>query len=495
MTPFDALMAHARDTYALEQISGRLGWDQETVMPSGAASQRAVEVGAMAGVLHARNTDPQIGEWLSQIDESTLNQVEKAQIRHLRRSYTRAGKVPADLTRKLAAFKSKAQGIWAEARANEDVAAFLPTLSEMVALTREEAACLADGTEGAEPLYDALVQDYEPGASAASLGAMFDAMRPRLVALTDQVMGARYQPPALNHRFEAALQMEIARELADAFQYDFTRGRMDKAVHPFSSGSGDDARITTRVEETDPFNCFYSTIHEVGHACYELGIDRAYAFTPLAHGVSMGVHESQSRIYENQLGRSKPFTDWLFGRMRAKFGDFGIADEEAFYGAVNRVRKGYIRTESDEVQYNLHVLLRFDLERAMISGALDPQDIEEAWNTRFEADFGTKVDRPSNGCLQDVHWSVGFFGYFPTYSLGNVYAGCLNQSMRADVAVDDGLRAGDASCATTWLRENVQTHGGLYEPSDVVEKACGFAPNEGPLLDYLEEKFKRIYRI
>jgi carboxypeptidase Taq len=266
-------------------------------------------------------------------------------------------------------------------------------------------------------------------------------------------------------------------------------------VHPFSSGSGQDVRITSRVSETDPFNCFYSTIHEVGHACYEQGIDPDYLLTPLGTGVSMGVHESQSRIYENQLGRSAAFTGWLHGQMVARFGDFGIPRSH-FEATVNRVQSGYIRTEADEVHYNLHIMMRFDLEHALIRGDLAVADLEAAWNDRFHADFGVIVDKPSNGMLQDVHWSVGLFGYFPTYSLGNVYAGCLYQAMQAAVpGLDGDLAQGNTAAATGWLRTNLQTHGGLYDPREVITRACGFAPHEGPLLDYLEAKFRRIYRL
>jgi carboxypeptidase Taq len=267
-------------------------------------------------------------------------------------------------------------------------------------------------------------------------------------------------------------------------------------VHPFSSGSGLDVRITTRTSETDPFNCFYSTIHEVGHAAYEQGIDPAYLLTPLGQGVSMGVHESQSRIYENQIGRGRPFTGWLFTQMQEAFGDFGIKDAETFYKVVNRVSDGYIRTEADELQYNLHVLLRFDLERALVSHDLQVADLEAAWNDRFEADFGFAVDRPSHGVLQDVHWAVGLLGYFPTYSLGNVYAGCLNEAMHAALPdLDADLAGGDTSAATGWLRANLQTHGGLYEPREVIERASGQVPTERPLLAYLRTKFSDLYAL
>jgi carboxypeptidase Taq len=310
------------------------------------------------------------------------------------------------------------------------------------------------------------------------------------------VLGAARQPAALQGHFGTEGQLRLARDLATAFGYDWARGRLDVAVHPFSSGSGSDARITTRVVETEPFNCIYSTIHEVGHACYELGIDPDFALTPLGAGVSMGVHESQSRIYENQLGRSRAFTGWLFGQMRDRFGAFGIEGPEAFYGAVNRVQSGFIRTEADEVHYNLHIMMRFDLERALIRGDLAVADLEAAWNDRFLADFGVAVDRPAHGMLQDVHWSVGLFGYFPTYSLGNVYAGCLHKALRAAVpGLDDQLARGETGEAVGWLRENLQRHGGLYQPREVVARACGFEPTEGPLLDYLEAKFRDMYRL
>ncbi|WP_147124762.1 carboxypeptidase M32 [Shimia ponticola] len=491
MTAYEDLMAFDRDTRALASVQGRLGWDQETVMPRGAAGQRSDEMAALEAVLHARRTDPRIGEWLSDIDTETLDDVGKANLRHISRDYARNTKVPAKLAADLARLTSTAQGIWAEARANEDVAAFLPTLAEVVSLKREEGAAMADGGD----VYDAMLQDYEPGATAADLDQMFGALRPGLVDLRDRILDAPV-PTGVTGTFDESAQMKLTRALARAFGYDFKHGRIDKAVHPFSSGSGHDVRITTRTSETDPFNCFYSTIHEVGHACYEQNIDDAYMMTPLGSGVSMGVHESQSRIYENQIGRSRAFTGWLFDQMKDAFGDFGIEDADAFYAAVNRVNKGYIRTEADEVQYNLHVLLRFDLEKALISGDLAVSDLEGAWNERFAADFGYAVDKPSNGCLQDVHWSVGLFGYFPTYSLGNVYAGCLHEALRRDVPeLDASLAIGDTSPATSWLCENLQRHGGLYEPKEIIERASGQAPSEGPLLRYIEDKFRSIYAI
>jgi carboxypeptidase Taq len=485
--PYDELMAFQRDTEALEQVAGRLGWDQETMMPGGATDQRAAERAAMSKIIHARNTDPQIADWLARA--APQDDVAAANLRLIKRNHDKTMKVPARLAAEIASTTSKAQSIWTAARKAEDVSAFLPVLETVVALRKEEAAALADGGD----LYDALLDGYEPNTNGARIADMFASMRPRLVALREAVLSAK-APMILSGHFDERMQLQLSAELAQAFGYNFENGRIDKAVHPFSSGSGQDVRITTRTNPADPFNCFYSTIHEVGHATYEQGIDDAYFLTPLGRGVSLGVHESQSRIYENQLGRSRAFTSWLFTRMTDMFGDFGVPDAETFYHVVNRVNDGFIRTEADELQYNLHIMLRFDLERALMSGDLQVGDLEAAWNDRFESDFGYAVDKPSNGVLQDVHWSVGLIGYFPTYTLGNVYAGCLHTAMRdALPCLDDDLARGDTSAATAWLRAHVQRHGGLYEPVETIEKAAGITPSHGPLLDYLEAKFSDIY--
>ena len=487
MSAYEKLMQFQRETEALGQIAGRLGWDQETMMPEGATPQRAEEHAAMANILHARRIDPRVGDWLEKADADDA--VAAANLRHIKRDFERTAKVPAMLAAELAKTTSLAHRTWAQARSDEDVAAFLPMLQKVVDLRIEEAQAVAGN---ADP-YDALLDDYEPQATGESIAAMFARLRPRLVALRAAILD-RPAPQMLQGSFDEEVQLRISSTLAQAFGYDLGHGRIDKAVHPFSSGSGLDVRITTRTNPTDPFNCFYSTIHEVGHAAYEQGIDAQHLLTPLGRGVSMGVHESQSRIYENQLGRSRAFTGWLYGQMRDQFGDFGVADENAFYATVNRVSDGFIRTEADEVQYNLHVLLRFDLERALMSGDLSVGDLEAAWNDRFKADFGYAVDKPSNGVLQDVHWSEGLFGYFPTYSLGNVYAGCLHTSMRDSVRdLDDQLAKGDTSAATSWLRENVQQFGGLRTPVETIAHATGSTPTEGPLLDYLEQKFGDIY--
>lgn len=490
MNAFDDLLAFQRQTEALSSVAERLGWDQETVMPRGATEQRAEEMAAMEEVLHERRTDPRIGEWLAAADPRT--EAETRNLELISRSFSRSSRVSSRLAAELAKTTSLAQGIWAEARANDAPEDFLPTLDQVLMLKREEAAALANGDDP----YDALLDDYEPDTTAAEIATLFDTMRPRLVALRDEVLGAEARPHLLEGHFPQETQLRLARACASAFGYDWSRGRIDLAVHPFSSGRWQDSRITTRVVEPEPFNCIYSTIHEVGHSSYELGIDPDYAFTPLGRGVSMGVHESQSRIYENQMGRGRAFTGWLFHRMSDAFDGLNITDPDAFYATVNRVTPGFIRTEADEVQYNLHIMMRFDLERDLIAGRLDTRDLVEAWNARFLKDFGVAVDRPAHGILQDVHWAVGLFGYFPTYALGNVYAGCLNQAMREAVPdLNEALANGDAGPGVEWLRENVQRHGGLMPPRRLIENATGAAISPEPLLDYLDEKFARIYAL
>jgi carboxypeptidase Taq len=489
---YTALMAHMHEAVALSQISGLLGWDQETTMARGSANQRAEWMSALQSSIHAKRTDPKVGEWLAAIDPGELDQVGAANIRVISREYERQSRVPADLAREIARVTSAAQGQWAKARAAGDFAAFQDTLAKVVDLRRQEAAALANGGD----LYDALLGEYEPGMQAVELDRLFAGLRCGLVDLRERIGESTVEIPDLQGSFSQDQQMLIARELADAFGYDWNRGRLDLAVHPFSSGSGDDVRITTRVAEQDPFNCFYSTIHEVGHAVYEQNIDPRHGLTVLGTGASMGIHESQSRIFENQLGRSRAFTGFLFQRMQAVFGDFGIPDAETFYHVVNKLRRGYIRTEADEVQYNLHVLLRYDLERALIAGKLDVADLQDCWNQRFEQDFGYAVDRVQNGVLQDVHWPVGLIGYFPTYTLGNIYAGELYASLCADLpTLESDLAKGDTKTALAWLKEKIHHHGGVYEPRELVERAVGHSPSEAPLLEYITRKFSEIYQL
>ena len=494
MTAIDALLAYQKTTEGLGRIAGRLGWDQETMMPTASFQDRSEEWAAFEAVMHARKTSSELGDLLAGAEEQTATPVQARLISLIRQAYDRNTKVPADLAISLAKTTSLAHRKWVEARKDEDVPAFLPILEQVVDLRIQEGQAISEGTDLSP--YDALLQDYEPGMRAVEVEAIFDELRGPLVELRQQVMSATIDVPQIVGTFDEARQMQFTQMIAEVFGYDMSRGRIDKAVHPFSSGSGNDVRITTRTSITNPLDCIYSTIHEVGHATYEQNIDQAYNFTPAGEGASMGVHESQSRIYENQLGRSEAFTSWMFGKMRDAFGDFGIQTERDFYRAVNAVSNGYIRTEADELQYNLHVMLRFNLEQRLISGDLGVADLEAAWNETFLSDFGFAVDRPSNGVLQDVHWSEGLFGYFPTYSLGNVFAGCLFEKINAELPqFEASMASGDLTGPLAWLKDNVQVYGKSKQGADVIKDAIGKSPSSAPLVAYLTRKFSDLYEL
>ena len=487
------LLAHLKEQAALAQIARLLHWDQEAMMPPKGAAQRAEQAGALAGVLHERRSDPRVPDWLEAIDPDELDAAGRANVFWTRRQHDRASRVPVELAAEHARATTLGHAIWAEAREAARFADFAPTLAGIVELTRAQAECLQ---QAGETLYDALLADYEPGATEAGLAAMFGRLHPRLTALRARISGSGREPPRLAGSFPADAQLGVARETATALGYDWRAGRLDLVVHPFVAGTLGDVRMTTRISETDPFYCLAAVVHETGHALYEQGLDPALAFQPAGASVSMGVHESQSRLTENQIGRSAAFAEWLFPRMTAAFGEIGVGSAADLHRAANRVEPGFIRTEADEVHYNLHILLRFDLERALLTGDLPVDDLEAAWNERFSADFGRPVPDAARGVLQDVHWSAGLIGYFPTYTLGNIYAGELWAAMGRDLPdTDAAMRAGDLGPVLDWLRARVHRRGSLRMPGDIIAEACGHAPTEAPLLDYLEAKFGELYAL
>ncbi len=489
---YDDLLTHLKQTAALSQVAGLISWDQETMMPKEGAEARAEQSAAMAVVIHQKNTDPRMAEWCEQIDETRLDDIARANVREAKRTFLRATLIPAKLAEDIARRAALGQGIWATARSNEIVADFLPTLREIIEHKRQESACLS--ATGDDP-YDALLDDYEPGMKTDDLADLLGRLRTGLVALRKKIDAAGIEIKLLKGSFDDNAQMELARRLARVFNYRFQSGRIDKAVHPFSSGYRSDARITTRINPDNVFDCMYSTIHEVGHANYEQGRDPAMDRMPAGGYASMGVHESQSRMLENQIGRSRAFMQWLYPQMCEVFGDIGISSPDELFAVINKVEPGFIRTEADEVHYNLHVLLRFDLERAMISGDLHVTDLEAAWNDRFEADFGRKVDRPSNGVLQDVHWSCGLFGYFPTYSLGNIYAGELFAKMSADIPdIDRTIARGELTPLSEWLRNTIHRSGHVYSAARLMQHVTGKHSDIKALNSYLDAKFDFLCR-
>ena len=455
------------------------------------AAQRAASRGALAGALHGRRTDPRLGDWIEAARGADLDEAGRADLREAARSFAQSTRVPADLAEALAREASATHHLWAEARAADDPAPFLPALAGMVALRREESQALSGG-EG-DP-YDALLDQYEPGASAARIDVVFARLRAGLAPLLDRRLGAPAAPPKPVGRVPTEAQLALARAAATACGYDWSAGRLDLAVHPFSSGGGRDVRITTRVSEADPMECLYSTLHETGHALYELGVDPALHARPAGGHASMGVHESQSRLWENHIGRSAAAAPFLHALAAEHLGDMGLDGSEAFHAAANALEPGFIRTAADEAQYDLHILMRFDLERALLSGDLAAADLPAAWDARFEADFGRRPPGAAQGCLQDVHWSEGLIGYFPTYTLGNMGAAALMARLRTDEpALDDALAAGDFMPVLDWLRPRVHAPGRIRAVPDLWRSVLGDVPDEKPLLAHLTAKFEALH--
>ncbi|MFO1141807.1 MAG: carboxypeptidase M32 [Amaricoccus sp.] len=483
------LSRHLRRITALEQVAGLLNWDQDTQMPPKGAAQRAEQAAAVAASLHALATDPRIPDWIEasgpREGAAAVNLAEAARL------HRRAVRVPALLAADLATAAVEGQSAWEAAREAASFAAFAPALERMVALKRAEADCLAEaGRSG----YDALLDDFEPGATATELEALFGALRPGLAALRARIGAAARPIPVLAGRFPRERQLALARRIGDILGYDWQAGRLDLAAHPSSNGGGGDVRITTRVDEADPRECVYATMHEVGHAIYAQGLDPSLALLPAGAHASMGVHESQSRLFENQLGRSRAFCDWLYPALSDSFGAIGVEGPAELYRAVNAVETGFIRTDADEVHYNLHVMLRFDLERSLIGGDLAVGDLEAAWNDRFLADFGRAVPDARRGVLQDVHWAVGLFGYFPTYTIGNVYAAELDIALRRDLPdLDARLAAGDFAPIVAWLGPRVHRRGRLLAPPALIAEATGRKPDAATLLGSLEAKYDALY--
>lgn len=486
----DALNDHLRRISALERVAGLLGWDQETQMPRRGAAQRAEEAGAVAGALHALMADPSLREFCDAAEAAGTDAASAVNVAEGRRIFARATRVPGRLASQIAHATAEGQEVWQAARKARSFSDMIPALSRVLALKREEAERLAES--GQDP-YDALLADYEPGMTGERLAALFGELRPRLSALRARIAERGEETPALKGDFPAEAQVAFCRRLGDVFGYDWAAGRLDLAAHPSSSGRLGDVRITTRTSG-DPLESIYSTIHELGHALYEQGLDPETALTPAGAAASMGVHESQSRLLENQIGRSRAFAEWLYPQLRDAFGEIGLKGPEELYRAVNSVETGFIRTEGDEVHYNLHVMMRFELERALIGGELEVADLEGTWNERFKADFGLAVPDPAKGVLQDVHWPVGLFGYFPTYTLGNVYAAELEARLRSDLpGLDADLARGETGPLLEWLRTRVHLKGKMLAPDRIIAEAAGRKISPATLAEALEAKYEALY--
>ncbi len=485
---YPQLLRELRETAVLGAAAAALAWDQETMMPPAGAGLRADQLALLAGIAHERRTAERVGNLIAACEADPAlrdDPAATANLREIRRDYDRATRLPTALVRELAQTRSLALEAWKDAREASEFERFAPWLERILDLSRSVASCYSAGT-GADA-YDALLNEYEPGMRATELERIFAAVRQGLAPLVAEIAARNRHPDDAAARVALPIPTQIAfnQAVAARIGFDFSAGRIDTSTHPFCEGLGPgDTRLTTRFRETGFPEALSSTMHEAGHGLYEQGLRKAERFgQPLGEAVSLGIHESQSRLWENMVGRSQPFWQWALPEARRAFGSaverFTPTD---LYRTVNRVMPGLIRVESDEATYNLHVMLRFDLERALLAGDLAVADLPAAWNERMFADLGLEVPDARNGALQDIHWSMGMIGYFPTYTLGNLYAAQFWAAARRELpALDAQIAAGEVGPLLGWLRENLHRHGRRYSAAALCERVTGEALGPEPL--------------
>ncbi|MBM3981642.1 MAG: carboxypeptidase M32 [Planctomycetes bacterium] len=495
------LVRRAKELGVVNSCAAALGWDHQTYMPPKGVVLRGEQLSFLASLAHQKLTDPKVGELLSAVEGSELVRDPEcdagANVRELRRAYDRATKLPPALVEELSRVTTEAQQVWELAKKKNDYASFRPLLGRVVELKRQE----ADAVGYQHHRYNALIEEYEPGTTVAELKALFAGLTAELAPLVQKIAAATKRPDTtvLAREFPIDRQKVFAEAAAVAIGFDFGAGRLDTTAHPFCSGFGPgDCRITTRYNPHFFNEAFFGVLHETGHAMYEQGLPAAHFGTPLGAACSFGIHESQSRLWENQVGRGRPFWDHFYPRLRQTF-PTALADVDAdtFFFAINDVRPSLIRVEADEATYNLHIALRFELEQALLSGDLTVADLPGAWNERFEALFGLKVPDDARGCLQDIHWSFGGIGYFPTYTLGNLYAAQLMDAAKRDLGagLDDDFRRGDYRRLKHWLGMHIHQHGQRFRAGELCRRATGAPLSPQPFLSYLNEKFGALYGV
>ena len=493
---FTELQEHLSDIHNLHAAAAVLEWDMEVCMPPKGGAARGRQLATLSAVAHERFTDPKTQTLLSRVREaqSVLTADQQALLHEVGYAYQRAVRIPESFVRRFVEAHSGAYHSWLDARRQSDFSLFLPHLETLVSLSREKADYL--GYEGSP--YNALLEEYERGMTVAQLHTIFDEVAPRQRDLVTRIMNAPKQPDTkwLQQTWDIDKQWVFTEQVLRDMGYDFEAGRQDKSAHPFTTNfSIGDVRITTRLHSDDFFSALFSSIHEGGHALYEQGFREEDEGTVLAEAPSLGIHESQSRLWENIIGRSLPFWQHYLPVLRKIFpGQLDAVSAEQVCAAANRVMPSLIRVEADECTYNLHVILRFELETALIEGNLSAADIPAAWNEKMAAWLDVKVPDDAQGCLQDIHWSHGAFGYFPTYALGNLYASQLFDAMNTAVpCIMEDIGRGEFAPVLTWLRSNVHTIGKRKTAVEIVRDATGKEPSSSSFLKYLESKYTALY--
>ncbi len=501
-SPYQKLVTLSKHTRILQGVVALLDWDQETYMPPGSASIRAEQLKTMAGLIHREKTGRKFSQALSrlidlstgEIKSDTLSPSQMAALREWRRDYLHDTALPATFVEEFAQLTSQSILVWRTAKKENRFQSFAPFLDRIVALCRKKADLLGYQDHP----YDALLDEYEPDIKTKEVSQLFASLRETLKPLIKKLSESQVEDHFLFGTWSEEKQLQFGKKLLEAMGYDETMGRVDFSSHPFSSASHPtDSRITTRLHPTSLMSHFFILLHEGGHALYEMGLPQEEYGTPLGEARSLGVHESQSRWWETRIGLSRPFWEYFFPLLKETFKrPLEAVTFEAFYLAINKVSPSFIRVEADEVTYPLHVILRFELEKALIEGSLTVREIPEAWNAKMEEYLGILPPTDAEGCLQDIHWSMGSFGYFPTYTLGNLYAAHLFEGFSHDHPDWEAqVRAGEFGFIRLWLHEKIYRHGKRYPTQELLHLATGHPFSAEPYSHYLRKKYTSLYHL
>ena len=498
MDAYEELLERLKDIDLVNQIGGLLGWDQEVLMPPKAAKLRAEQLSWVSKTGHEKLTHPRIGELLNILEqEENLNEIQKGNVRLTRDSYNKATKLPTEFVAEMAKHKSKSQITWTEARAKNDFSLFRDDLVKMVEMSRKK----ADYLGFQEVRYDALLDLYESGLTVSKVDPLFAELRNNVAPLVKKVIENGKMPEMSwvhGNNWDQEGQEKLSQSISESIGFDFSAGRRDASTHPFCGGPNpDDVRWTTRYDESDPFGSLYGSMHETGHGLYEQGRPRDLDFQPAGSANGLGIHESQSRLWENQVGRSKEFCEWALPLWKKYFPkQMENVSAEDLWRSVNFVEPSLIRVEADEATYNLHIMIRYEIEKKLIAGEIEVDDLPDIWDDMYEEYLGIRAPNRTLGVLQDIHWSFGAFGYFPTYTLGNLYSAQLLTAARKNLPNhDEDMRAGNFTPLLQWMRENVHVRGSIVTPAELIEEATGHPPSPDDFVEYLREKVERLYNL
>lgn len=467
-----------------------LNWDQQVMMPEGGAPGRSQQLSAISATHHELLVDDDVGEWLDDLDESELTDDQAANVREIRREYERSANVPSELTEEITQTGSENQQIWQEAKANDDYEQFAPRLKILRDLQRERAEYIDPDT----PAYEVMYEDSNPYIPLETMEDIFETLRSEIPPLIDEI---RSSGTELTDPWEGEYPEEDQRALSEAaldfVGYDRGRGRLDTAPHPFMAGTQFDARVTTRFKPTDPIDALTATIHEYGHASYQQGLRQDAYGTPLGQSRSSGVHESQSRFWENHVGRTRPFWEEFLPTFKEHLDGHDDLTVDEIYEAVNRINPdNLIRVEADELTYHMHIILRCEIDRAFVEGDIEAEEIPQVWNDKMDEYLGIRPDTDSEGCLQDIHWTRGFAA-FQGYTIGSVLAAQLDAAIREDLDVDELVREREFDPIREWMGEKIHQQGQRYTTMELIEHATGEPLTAEYFVDYVEEKFGDLY--